>query len=144
MVDETQADPKVTTNDTPVVDSKGNPQKPVPKSPSTPPAKPVPTPPTKPAPPPPATSDKKSTPINQPSAVNTIDDPASNDTEPVDPAPKKPAHDDFKKRVTAIEARWGKRFEEVLVEIHDHIFGKSPEPKPANEKDAVKAPTPEK
>lgn len=28
-------------------------------------------------------------------------------------------------RVAAIERRWGKRFEEVLVDIHDHLFGKT-------------------
>lgn len=29
------------------------------------------------------------------------------------------------KRIAAIEARWDKPFEEVLLDLHDHVFGKS-------------------
>lgn len=33
-------------------------------------------------------------------------------------------------RVKAIEARWGKDFMEVMMDIHDHLFGVSPVPAP--------------
>lgn len=39
------------------------------------------------------------------------------------PAPKKESS--VQERIAAIEKRWGKKFEEVLVDIHDHIYGKT-------------------
>lgn len=37
--------------------------------------------------------------------------------------PKKPSTGE---RIAAIEKRWGKKFEEVLIDIHDHIYGATP------------------
>lgn len=33
---------------------------------------------------------------------------------------------DVMARVDAVEARWGKSFMEVMLDIHDHLFGVSP------------------
>lgn len=30
-------------------------------------------------------------------------------------------------RVAAIEARWGKSIQEVMCDVHDHVFGSTPE-----------------
>jgi len=38
-----------------------------------------------------------------------------------------------KDRIKDIEKRWGKEFTEVMVELHDHVFGASP-PHDADEK----------
>lgn len=38
-----------------------------------------------------------------------------------DPKPKRHIHD----RITDIEKRWGKGWEEVLADVHDHVFGTS-------------------
>lgn len=42
---------------------------------------------------------------------------------PVDNAVENPT---LVERIRAIELRWGKEFMEVVVEIHDHLFGVSP------------------
>lgn len=41
------------------------------------------------------------------------------------PAPT-PEKRKIQDRIKDIEKRWGKEFTEVVVDLHDHIFGKSP------------------
>ena len=52
------------------------------------------------------------------------------------PVESVPENEGLAQRIRDIEARWGKEFTEVLVDLHDHILGKSPvapSPPPADD-----------
>ena len=57
-------------------------------------------------------SDKKGT-ESEPDASDAASDPP--------PVPKRSVKD----RIKDIETRWGKGFEEIMIDLHDHVFGTS-------------------
>jgi hypothetical protein len=68
-----------------------------------------------------ANQESESTLSTDGSLDTATDQPETEAAAQEDPKPKRSIHD----RIKDIEKRWGKGWEEVLTDVHDHVFGTS-------------------